>query len=393
MKTLHRYLTGQVLATLTMAVAVFTFVLLVSNLLKEVLALLVNHQATLPLVAEAIGLLIPFVMAFALPMAMLTAALLVFGRFSADQELTAARASGVSLVALVTPILLLSVAVSALCGWFNLQIAPQCRVAYKDLLFRLGMEKTASFIQEDRFIDLPGWVVYTRKRHGNHLEDVRLYQMEKNRIKTSITASDGLLEADPATGKLTVTLTNATSVTAWDRSRASADTDELGTNAPVGPPAPKLPTDTEADKVKWESVYNEWFSTEIDLPKAGAEKRKPKLSEMSFAELRTEIRERDEQGVDTTPAQVQMHRQVAFSFASIGFTLIGIPLAIRAHRRETTAGIAIALLLVLVYYSFIILAQSWETRADVAPYLIVWIPNFIFQAVGGVLLWRANKGF
>ena len=393
MRTLHRYLTGQVLATLMMAVAVFTFVLLVSNLLKEVLALLVNHQATLPLVAEAIALLIPFVMAFALPMAMLTAALLVFGRFSADQELTAARASGVSLVALVTPILLLSVALSALCGWFNLQIAPQCRVAYKTLLFRLGMEKTASFIQEDRFTDLPGWVVYTRKRHGNHLQDVRLYQMEKNRIKTSITASDGLLEADPASGKLTLTLTNATSVTAWDRGRASADTNELGTNAPITSPPVKLSADANDDRVKWESVYNEWFSTEIDLPKFSAETRKPKLSEMSFSQLRTEIREREEQGVDTTPAQVQLHRQVAFSFASIGFTLIGIPLAIRAHRRETTAGIAIALLLVLVYYSFIILAQSWETRADVAPYLIVWLPNFIFQAVGGVLLWRANKGF
>jgi len=131
----------------------------------------------------------------------------------------------------------------------------------------------------------------------------------------------------------------------------------------------------------------------VDLEFKQKANREIELGELPFAELLQKKKELESLGIpDITPVQVYIHSQVAFSFACIGFTLVGIPLGIRTHRRETSIGVALALVLVLVYYSFFIMGQSLIRRPDLGPHLIVWLPNFIFQAFGAALLWRANRG-
>ena len=387
MRTLHAYLTRQVLAALLITVMVFTFVLLLGNALKEILPLLVNRQVTLTSVVQAAGLLIPFAWVFALPMGMLTATLLVFGRFSADQELTAVRASGISLLSLISPILLLSLALCALSALVNTEIGPRCRVAYTSMLFNFRMQLTAAQLPEGRFIKFKGYIIYVDKNRGGELQDVQVWVLkDETNTATYVRAARGKLEVDAPNQRITVYLYDGKSTTMHEGRM------EYGAFAEL----PPQQIDIGGRQATFQPAISDMTFSQL-WDELHEMERRLKLSEpgpdLSAEQLRLRKRELAKLAGDpTTPIRFQIHQQIAFSFACFGFTLVGIPLGIRMHRRETNVGIAVALVLVVVYYSFIMLGKALDTRAEYAPYLIVWLPNFIFQAIGAVLLWRANRG-
>ena len=391
MRTLHRYLTRQIVATMLMTVVVFTFVLLLGNVLKEILTMLVNRQATLMMALQAIGLLIPFVLVFALPMGLLTATLLVFGRFSADQELTAVRASGISLVSIVTPVLLLSAVMSLVSAWINLEIAPKCRVAYKRLLVRVGMSQASLLLPEKTFIkEFPNRIVYIGGIDGSNLKDVLIYNLNsEGKVDYYIRASEGKIETDQSSQVIHVQLTDAWRVGLMEDSEVpvpvyAAESSLSYTNKP---------DDLKPEKLQLSDMTFQELRSQLALLEERVRYFGPDPAQLTREEAQEKLREIKEFRQDITlPIRLQIHSKIAFSFASIGFTLVGIPLGIRAHRRETTFGIAMALILVAVYYSFFILGQSLETNPEYFPHLILWIPNFLFQAIGIVLLWRANRG-
>ncbi len=361
---------------MVVAVVVCTGLLLLGNLLKEVLALLMARQATLPLVLRGVLLLIPYVLVFALPMATLTSALLVFGRLSADQELTAARANGISLLSLSLPVLVLSLALCGLCAWINMDLAPRCRVAYKDLFTRISTEQVRTLIPPGRFVThFPGFVIYAGRVESAgddallELRDVLFFQMEDGRKVLDVRAPRARLERQGEEVRLTFFEGRGLQ---W-----------FG------------PSEDEADAGAgfWQVFIPDGnYSVSEKIPEVALRKRLPKLDDMTWFQLRGERRELVRLGVlDLTPLDLQIHKQVAFSFACFGFALVAIPLGVRAHRRETSVGVAFAIGLVLVYYGFHVVAEAYETDAEAAPWLIVWLPNLLFQGVGGWLIWRTNR--
>jgi lipopolysaccharide export system permease protein len=401
MKTLHLYVLRQALSTLVMTVCVFALILLLGNILREILALLVNRQASPFLILEAIALLLPWIMAYVLPFALLTAMLLLFGRLSADNELTAMKASGISLLSLIMPLLLLALVMSGLCAWFNLKITPESRVTYKRLLVKLGLQNTDTLITEERIItEIPDLIIYVRKKSGDILEDVRIYNLDKDtrEIVTRTSAAKARIKWDLPANNVVFELFDGFTerlrfeeVPVYEPAPALAPSSLSQTNL-LGQ-ITNVPTARVIGKTRirhWDFAQFGSFEEPAKLPNMESSRGK-KISEMSFAELKLELARYRQQGISVTPILVYMHRQIAFSFASFGFTLIAIPLGIRAHRRETSIGMAISLLLALVYYSFLILSEALQMRDRLHPHLLVWIPNLLFQLLGATLLYRANR--
>lgn len=383
MKTLHKYLLRQVAASLLLTVLVFTFVFLLGNVLREVLMLLVGGQATFSLVARAIGLLIPFVLVYALPMGMLTATLLVFGRFSADQELTAARASGVSLLSLIAPLLVFSLALCLVCAAVNCFLGPMSRVAYLDLIRELRVRLISAALPEKQYVtSIPGFIFYAGRNDGRNLQDVMVYMLQGGtNVTMKLRAPRGYFEVHTNTQQLEVHLFDARALTL------------IGN--------------------QWQPSFGgEWTSPPLDLSAGDRDRGEVSLSDMTLPQLLAKKRDLEQRlgalgagGQSApgeplpdprellTPLRVQLNREVAFSFACFGFTLVGIPLGIRMHRRETNIGFAVALALVILYYGFIVVASHLDTRPEAYPQVIVWIPNLLFQVIGAALLIKANRGF
>ncbi len=375
MRTIHSYIAKEILAILAMTVTVLVFVLILGNVLKQIIALLGSGQATLAVILKALGLLLPYVLAFALPIGLLTAVLLFYGRFSADQELTALRAQGVGMAPLAAPAIAIGLGLCLLCAWVNLQLGPQCRAGYKDLIRDLDPGIAQLLLVEDAFIrDIPGYWIHIGSKEGDLLQEVRVFSLDsEGRVEGDFSARSGRLEFDGA--HLRIHLEEARAM------HRVSDGDGSG-------------------RARWSApaTLARWSSDPIPVAGGSRSRSKPKIGNMTWSQLKEELQLRRQSlpaGAEDQelllPVQVQMQRQIAQSLACLSFALIGIPLGIGSRRRETTVGVAWALGLVAVYYAFLIAAKSLDTRPEWHPQILVWIPNILFLALGILLLRRCGR--
>lgn len=372
MLTIHRYLLRQIAVVLAVSLAVFVAVLLLGNAFKEVLALLVSRQVSLGTVAQILLLQIPWLLSFALPLGFLATILLVFGRLSADQELIALRAGGVSLTAVIWPVLVLALACCLLSLLINTDLAPRCRIKSKEAAGRL-IQSPLDLIVPGRYIrNFPGWTIYINDRHGEALEGVLFYghNRENGQLEQRVEAEAGTATVNTNTGGIVFSLENATF---YFRGAEAEESEEEG-------------------DAEWETFRVGRTSQTIPVAAMRARAVIPDLSEMTRVQLLEELARVRSEGAAPGPVLFHLNRQQASSFACFAFVLVGVPLGIRAHRRETSVGLALALLIAIAYYAFLAFAQSLETKPAACPHLLVWLPNFLFFLGGGWLTWRANHG-
>lgn len=373
---LHRHIFFQILVATIFTVALFVFVLVVGNALREVVGLLASGRLTWGLFLFLIAVLIPGVVPYALPLGLLTAVLLVLGRMSAQNEILAMKAAGFSLFRITAPVFAVALLGTVMAAAISFYYAPVADITYRETLANVVRNDPLRFLQPRTFIrDFPGFVIYVGERKGGELHDFFIWELgQGGKVTRFIKAESGYFSYDEAADAIIIHLVDATA-----EMRRDSDPENL-----QDPGLPVL-------------VFQE---TAIRLPLAqilGPGQQSYKLSLLPLGEL-WELRTQALADGDSEDAfrrridvQTAIQRKFAFSFSVLSLCLIAIPLGIKASRSETYANIAIALALSMSFYLLTIVISWTEKNPALRPDLLIWIPNFLFQAAGITLFLRANR--
>jgi len=363
MKLIDRFVSRELLVNVLFAIAVLSLVLVVGNIFRKLLPLLVNHDVPMEYLITFIAYVLPFSLIFTIPWGLLTAILLVFGRLSADNELIALRANGVSVTRVSIPLAGIALVCTVICLWLNVQVAPAAQERLRSTIFDLATRNPMALFGSDQVIDqFPGRRIYVGKKEGNKLENITVFEMDDKALPVKVTyAHTGMLEADLANKQILMHLYQARYQERDAKDAFNVHKIRDGINMAEG----TLP-------ISLEELYEK-------------QKKRPYRSALSIEQLLDQLK--SENSRERSASRTELNKRFSFPFACVAFAIIGVPLGVTAHRRETSIGFAMGLIVATTYFLFVIIGDTLRGNPHAHPELLVWFPNVLFIVLG-VLLFR-----
>ena len=380
MRILDRHVLTETAVAGGVASGAFIFVLAAGNVLSQVANAIASGRVTAFEGLELIGLLLPGLIPYVLPMGMLTGVLMTFGRMGAQHELTAMKAGGLSLLRIAAPALWLAAALALCAAWINLEVATRSNDEYRRVLMGSVKENPASLITPGEINrQFKGLIIQARERNGPVLRDLWIWRLdaEGRLFETIHTAEGRLTKVDKPDGSAVLRLVAIS---------AQVDT--------------RRPGD---DGFKFPSVTKEAGQAPLEFPVSGVFKDGSGYEKKLRWHTTSELLELMDKGwqvpPNATPAQLaesqmmprtQLMAHLAAAFSIFSLALLAVPLAVRVGRSETFVNAAIALAVALSYY-VLSSAAAWVKNPVFRPDLLVWLPNIIVVTVAVALLRRASK--
>jgi lipopolysaccharide export system permease protein len=195
-RLLDRYLVRQLLPPLAFAFAAMTSIMLLNQVARRFGAL-VGKGLPWGIIGEVFLLCLPFIIAMTLPMAVLVAVLYTFSHLAADSEITAMRASGVSVFQLLRPMLLTGILLTAFNFWFTDQVLPRSNARLRNLLINIQRKKPTLELREQVINEIPPSGLFLRASRidatSGRLRSVTIYDMGATDSRRIIYADSGVM--------------------------------------------------------------------------------------------------------------------------------------------------------------------------------------------------------
>ena len=355
MKILRNHILKEFAKPFLFSLTLLLFILLMGRGFE--LADLIFNKNVSPLsVLKLLVLSCPFILTLVIPMSVLIATLLSFGKLSADNEIIAMQTSGVHFFKIITPLLSGITVLCLFCFLLSDQIASSSHFKGRQLLQRIGIETPKAALEEGVFIKkFKNFIIFIYEIDKDELKGIRIYQPQEGRPTRTIIAQSGQIIPDLEENRIKLKLSDGTS-------------DE---------PDPK-------DLNKLYKLNFKTYNLPLNLSGIDVEReisKKPK--DMAVKELRKEIAELGSVGIKSAHfLTAEIHKKVALSFASLVFVLIGIPLATRTRRHDKATNFGISLALIAVYWILLLGATGVAEQGIVPPFLALHFPNFLIGSIG-----------
>ncbi len=358
MRTLRNYILKETIAPFLLSLVVLTGVMLLGNLIR-LTDLVINRGVNIFLVMKLFIYLIPFLLSYTLPIACLSAVLLTFSHLSSDNEILAIRSSGINLIKIASPLILVGLILSLFCVILNDKIIPYTRFASRKVLTDIGSRNPASVLEAGTFINsFSNNILFIYGIEGNRLENVRIYQPQgKGKPTRTIVAKKGEFISYPKEGKIKLKLMDGTS-------------DE-----------PDLENPNNFFKLNFKT----YFQT-LDLLKNKVADKKPK--EMTMKELAREINKYKELNIETAIFFNEIHRKFSFSYSCIIFIFFVLPLVVFMNRREKSINFFLIFLVVAAYYLLSLGFETLSMQNFLLPGVAMWATDIIMGSLGIILIYR-----
>ncbi len=362
MKILNWYVTRGFLVAFVMAIGILTFGMTGANLVKVLDY--ISQGISFWTFCQFTLYILPIILTFTVPWAVMVAVMLVFGRMSADNEITAMRACGVSILQIMAPILLFTLMLTGLCLYLQVEIGPPLLFKSRALMSNAVLDQPMAIFEPGKPISYQNTLIYIDSKEGEDIiKGVQLYTLANaTTVAQDISAEYGKISADREKQVLTINLFDCL---VSDRNSKDKSIDRFYTQ-----------------NLQFNFNYGN---------QANAQRISIKPKYMRLQDLMGRIRMTKQLGKDTTSLEVELNQRIAFALAPIAFLLLGMPLAIRTNRRETSIGLFLSIILAGIFFLMIIMCESLTSYPKLYPQYLLWLPNIAFQLLGAYLILRISK--
>lgn len=361
---LNRYITRDFLVVFGMAIGILTFAMLGARL-GQVLDML-SRGIPVDTFFKFILYSLPKLLIYTIPWAVLVGIVVVFGRLSADSEITAMRACGISLLQIVAPLLIFVIVITGICFYLQVYLGPPLYYKARTLLQNTATAQPMSLFEPGQQIEFEGAVIYIDDKVGkDQLRGVQIFMFDdKLNLSQDIFAESAKLSVNEDTMMMNIKMYKCV----------------IGSYS--------------ADKSK-QTIFNDELEFSFDYGKNLNESRvgvRAKFMPGDQLLAYTKIMRR--QGIseqDMCELEVEMNQRIALALSPIAFLLLGLPLAIRTSRRETSVGLFLSVILGGAFILSIMVIESLTIFPMLKPQYLIWLPNLVFQTLGAVLLYRVSQ--